>query len=488
MSVKRPNILLFLADDLGWKDTGAYGSGYFETPCIDGLALQGMRFTNAYSANPLCSPTRASILTGKNPDRLNITCPHCHEPPRVASIAGRGESWERVVLPLPQTFLPTTEYTLPKALRDGGYRTVHVGKWHLGQFPYFPENHGYEVNIGGQSWGGPRSYFPPYENDRLADGPAGEYLTDRLAREAVAAMDAAGDDRPFFMALWTYAVHSPFQAKPEYIARYEGKVDPNGIQSCPTMGAMVQSMDDSVGVILEGLRAKGLEDSTIVIFMSDNGPSKGKVKGVPVSSAAPLRGMKGSLYEGGIRVPLIVRWPGVTEAGSVRSEIVTSTDLYATILAMAGLDQQPRQSPDSTSFVPLLRGSRGPGGRDTYVCHYPQGAAYVKDKDGKIAAGSAHHVAGTTLRLGDWKLIRRWDTNEHFPHAHELYNLADDEGEATNLAGRHPGKVRELEALIDEYLAATGALVPAANPAYDPASRRGLEPAATPGVFTSLEA
>jgi len=488
VTAKQPNILLFLADDLGWKDTGVYGSGYFETPHIDALAREGMRFTNAYSANPLCSPTRASILTGKNPDRLNITCPHCHEDPREGFVPETAEPWERVILPLPQTFLPTNEYTLPKALKDGGYRTVHIGKWHLGQRPYFPEDHGYEVNIAGQSWGGPRSYFPPYQNNLLEDGPEGEYLTDRLAQEAVQQMVAADDDRPFFIALWDYAVHSPYQAKEEYIARYEGKVDPHGIQDCPTMGAMVQSQDDAVGVILAGLEANGLAEDTIVIFASDNGPSKGYVNGVPVSSALPLRGMKGSLYEGGVRVPCIVRWPNVVEAGSVRHEIVTSTDLYATILEMAGLEAQPGQAPDSISMVPLLTGDIRNDARSSYFCHYPQGPAYIQGADGTVVAGSAHHLAGTTVRRDDWKLIRRWDTNEHFPNRHELYNLADDPGECHNLAAQHPDLAAELDALIDAYLADTGTLIPILNPAFDQSLLSGHTTAAKPDVFFSNEA
>lgn len=483
---KKPNILLFLADDLGWKDTGVYGSGYFETPHVDRLASEGMRFMNAYSANPLCSPTRASILTGKNPDRLNIIFPLCHFDPAEAHVPEKGEPWEKMRLPTSQTYLPTTEYTLPKALGDAGYRTVHLGKWHLGVRPYHPEDHGYEVNVGGQSWGGSRSYFPPYQNDLLEDGPEGEYLTDRLAREAANLVAVDGDDRPFFMALWTYAVHSPYQGKEEYIRKYEKKTDPCGIQHCPTMGAMVQSMDDAVATVLAALKEKGLADNTIVIFMSDNGPSKGKVKGVQVSSAAPLRGMKGSVYEGGYRVPLIVRWPGKVASDTVNHSIVTSTDIYATILEMAGVECRKEQARDSGSIVPLLEGATEPT-RDTFFCHFPGGPAYTQ-RDGEIQPGSVHNIASTTVRRDNWKLLRRWDTNEYFPDTFELYNLAEDEGEATNLAGSHPELVRELDAMIDAYLADTGALCPLPNPDFDPATRDGLVPRVTPEDHFSLEA
>lgn len=483
---KQPNILLFLADDLGWKDTGVYGSGYFETPHVDRLAAQGMRFTNAYAANPLCSPTRASILTGKNPDRLNITAPWCHYEPREAELPEAGEAWEKMLLPSPQTFLPTTERTLPKVLRGAGYRTIHLGKWHLGRRPYHPEDHGYEVNVAGQSWGGPRSYFSPYKNDMLEDGPEGEYLTDRLADEAVRLMDPAGDDRPFLMALWTYAVHSPFQGKEEYINRYKSKKDPYGIQDCPTMGAMVQSMDDAVGTVLAGLDEKGLAENTIVIFMSDNGPSKGMVNGVPVSSAAPLRGMKGSLYEGGVRVPMIVRWPEAVAADCVNGSVVTSTDIYATILEMAGVSCPEGQAQDSISLVPLLAGGDMPGQR-AFFCHYPQGPAYV-NKDGTVTAGAAHHVSGTSVRRGEWKLIRRWDTNEYFPDTFELYNLREDEGEANNMAESRHEDVRRLASEIERYLSDTGALRPVPNPEFDPGSRKNRSIPDRPNTLFSKEA
>ena len=478
--------MLFLADDLGWKDTGVYGSGYFETPNIDRLASEGMRFSNAYSANPLCSPTRASIMTGKNPDRLNITSPWCHFEPAEAHIAERGEAWEKMILPSPQTYLPTSEYTLPRALGDGGYRTVHLGKWHLGRRPYHPEDHGYEVNIGGQSWGGPRSYFSPYQNDLLEDGPDGEYLTDRLGREAASQIKADGDDRPFFISLWTYAVHSPFQGKDEYIRKYEKKKDPQGIQDCATMGAMVQSMDDALGTVLAALEMQGLIDDTIVIFLSDNGPSKGKVNGVPVSSAAPLRGMKGSVYEGGFRVPMIVRWPDRVEAGAVSDPIVTSTDLYATILEMANLPCRPEQAKDSVSIVPLLDGDTTPT-RRSFFCHYPLGAAYV-NRDGAIAPGALHHISSTTVRRDNWKLIRHWDTNDYFKEPFELYNLAEDEGEATNLAPNRPDLVGELDGMIDTYLADTGALCPVPNPDFDPATRSDLDAPERPDTMFSSEA
>ena len=325
-----------------------------------------------------------------------------------------------------------------------------------------------------------------YQNDTLEDGPENEYLTDRLAREAVEQLEVEGDNRPFFMAFWSYQVHSPFQGKDEYIRKYEKKTDPYGIQNCPTMGAMVQSMDDALGTIRSALEEKGLAENTIIIFMSDNGPSKGKVNGVPVSSAEPLRGMKGSVYEGGYRVPLIVHWPGRVTEERICHDIVTSTDLYTTILEMAGLTPKSGQPVDSESFVPLLDGSESPT-RETFFCHYPQGPAYVR-KEGEITAGAPHHVASTTVRRGPWKLIRRWDTNEHFPVPFELYNLEKDQGESQNLAEDYPELVKELDRMISDYLVDTQALVPQPNPDFDPATREGVSSVTPPEVYTSFEA
>jgi len=339
---RRPNVLLILADDLGWKDTGCYGSTYFETPRIDALAAGGMRFTQAYAANPLCSPTRASILTGKNPDRLGITSPWCHKPKQDCYMPERAEPFQRMVLPQPRTYLPDGEYTLAEAMRDAGYRTVFAGKWHLGLQPHGPTDNGFDRNIGGMSVGGPPSYFSPYCNPHLEDGPPNEYLTDRLAAEAAAWIDANGD-HPFFMCYWPYAVHSPHQAKSEYIRYFQKKKDPRGVQRCPTMAAMIKSLDEGVGKVLDALSRNGLAENTVVVFLGDNGPSKDEINGVEVSTASPLRNKKGSLYEGGVRVPFIIRCPGVVEPATVSGQVVVSTDLYPTVLEMCGLDLNRRQ-------------------------------------------------------------------------------------------------------------------------------------------------
>ena len=459
---QKPNVVIILADDLGWKDAACYGSTYLETPNIDRLASEGMRFTQGYSANPLCSPTRSSILTGKNPDRTGITSPWCHEPKADPSLPESEEAFHKMCLPSPRTYLPYEEYTLAEAMGDAGYRTVFVGKWHLGLEPYDPEHSGFEQNIGGQSWGGPKSYFSPYHNSKLKDGPDGEHLTDRLAQEAA---DYIGQhkDEPFFMCYWPYSVHTPHKAKKEYIDYFSKKKDPQGIQNCPTMGAMVKTLDEGVGTVLEALKSNGLEDNTIVFFLGDNGPSKGIVNGVPVSSAAPLRNKKGSLYEGGVRVPFIVRWPGQIESGSICREVVISTDIYSTTLEAVCIEPKPDQAVDSKNILPLLKQS-GKLEREAIFCHYPYGHAWESPTE----AGPAHHISGSFVRAGDWKLIRRYEIHpENFPDRFELFNLFEDISESKNLADIFPEKVKELNSMIDAYLEDTKALVPKPNPAYD---------------------
>lgn len=464
MAKDKPNIVFVLIDDMGWGDSGVYGSTFFETLNIDRFATQGMMFSDAHSANPLCSPTRASIMTGKNPDRLGITSPWCHMPPAEPSIPEVGPEWQKMLTPSSRTYLPHSEYTLAKAMKDGGYQTCFIGKWHLGHEPYYPDTHGFDVNIAGCELPGPPSYFSPYNNPRLRDGPEGEHLTDRLASEAIEYI-RSHKERPFFLCLWTYAVHSPYQAKPELIEKYRKKEDPRGLQSSAVMGGMIEAADTNFGRLLDALDEKGMADDTIVIFNSDNGPSKGVVDGIPVSTAYPLRGLKGHLYEGGTRVPLIVRWPGRVEAGSRCDETVTSTDLYSTVLEAAGIEPRNEQALDAESILPLLD-QRGKLNRDTIYCHFPQGGAFSGPK-----IQNSNHVAGTYVRKGPWKLIRRYDSNIHFPNRYELFNLSEDLGETTNRAFENPEKVRELNALIDAYLEDTKALVPAPNPAYEPSSR-----------------
>ena len=461
---RRPNLLFILIDDLGWMDTTPYGSRYYDTPSIQRLAQRSMLFTDAYSASPLCSPTRASILTGLYPARLGITTPAGHLPPLPPDAVLLPETappWRRVITPESRRHLPLEQYTLAEAFRDAGYRTGFMGKWHLGQTEdYWPQHQGFEVNIGGGGYPGPPSYFSPYRIKPLPDGPDGEYIADRLTDETLGFLEANRQE-PFFLCLWHYSVHAPYQSKEAYAAEHADRVDPRGKQDNPVMAGMIRSMDESIGRVLDKLDELGLSDDTIVVFFSDNGGNEYDRVGEsqwPPTNNDPLRSGKGAIYEGGVRVPMLVCWPGVVQPGSHCPEPVSSIDFYPTLLQMAGLQAPSGKTLDGESLVPLLR-QEGGLQREALFCHMPH---LVNAQTGVIAPPA------TTVRKGDWKLIRFYDTEEGWPDEYELYNLREDLGEQHNLAGSMPEKVRELDALIDGFLAQTGALVPRQNPAYDP--------------------
>ena len=308
-----PNVVIFLVDDYGWMDSSCYGSHYYQTPNIDALARAGIRFTNAYSACAVSSPTRAALMTGKYPARLHLT----------DFIAGHNFAWAKMLPPDWCKYLPSEEVTIAEILRDAGYSTWHVGKWHLGQEEkYFPENQGFDVNIGGCGAGAPgqpgprtKGYFSPYGVQyNLGPGPEGEYLTDRLTEEAVNLIRTRDKDKPFYLNMAHYAVHTPLQAKPEKVKKYEALADDAYFQKNPVYAAMIESMDESLGRIVEELEKEGIADNTLFIFASDNGAL------YSVSESHPLRAGKGSEFEGGIRTPLIVSWPGHIKPGSVTDE------------------------------------------------------------------------------------------------------------------------------------------------------------------------
>ena len=449
---KRLNFVFVLMDDLGQRDVGCFGSTFYETPSIDRLAAEGMRFTSGYAACPVCSPTRASIMAGKYPARLNIT----------NFIAGMKSG--KLVPPEYRKELPLEEFTVGEAMKDGGYTTCFIGKWHLGGPEYYPDKQGFQTTVAVAAGSG---YFSPYKNF-LKDTPPGEYLTDRLTDEALKFLDAA-KDKPFLVYLSHYAVHIPLQAKKDLAAKYEakaaklppveakfipeGNVKARQVQDHPVYAAMVQSMDESVGRILEKLKSLGLEDRTVVIFMSDNG-GLSTAEGTPTSNV-PLRGGKGWLYEGGIREPLIIKWPGVTKPGSTCDVPVTSTDFYPTLLEIAGLPLRPEQHVDGVSIVPLLRGGQSLP-RQAIYWHYPH---YSNQGGGPSGA----------VRAGDLKLIEFYEDN----HV-ELYNLKDDLGEKHDLAARMPDKAKELRERLARWRQDVGArmLTPA------PAAAKAVMPTA----------
>lgn len=498
-AARPPNVILFLVDDMGWMDCGANGSQYYETPNMDRLAKQGMRFTQAY-AQPLCSPTRASILTGQYASRHRITSATGHLPPQASDDglmpkgAGPGVP---LLMPESKNFLEPSQITLAEALRDAGYRTAHIGKWHLGLTPpYWPERQGFEIAFHAEPSPGPASYFSPYgvSSDgepgprhpvgTITDGPAGEYITDRLTDEAINFVKA-NRDRPFFLNLWHFGVHGPWGHKESYTAEFAKKTDPRGVQGNPIMASMLKSVDESLGRLMATLDDLHLADDTIVIFYSDNGGNvhsntpedeKGKRRKAgdgrlldwrkwagdrPPTCNAPLRNGKGSLYEGGIRVPLFVRWPGHVTAGTTSDAVVGCIDLYPTLLDLAGVPVPAAQKVDGVSFAPVLRGT-GALTREAYFTWFP------------------HLVPGVAVRKGDWKLIRRFtERPDQYAGLRELFNLKDDLSETNNLAAAMPEKVKELDALIDAFVAETDALYPKPNPAYRPASA-ATAPAAEP--------
>jgi arylsulfatase A-like enzyme len=459
---KRPNIAFILADDLGWRDTSLYGSTFYETPNIERLAKRGMMFTQAYAANPLCSPTRASIMTGLWPARIGITAPVCHlkEEKFEETVREKAPPSQKVLVCDSATRLKLEYYTLAEALKDAGYRTGHFGKWHLGHEPYDPFHQGFDVDV--PHWPGPGpagSYVAPWKFPARMSftGKPGEHIEDRMASEAVKFI-RENKDRPFFLNYWCFSVHAPHDAKKELIEKYRAKADPRNPQRHPVYGAMVESMDDAVGRLLTALDELGLADNTIIVFFSDNGgvhwPSNQVYPDIPVTSNAPLRGGKATIYEGGTREPCLVVWPGRVEPGSKSDAIIQTIDFYPTILEMTGLKPKDGQKYDGISIVPALM--QKPLGRNAIFCFFPHNPAV------------AEHGPAVYVRKADWKLIRFFHDGPSFAHRYELYHLRDDIGEANSLADRMPDKVKELDALIERFLKDTNAVLPKPNPAYRP--------------------
>ncbi|MCD6391943.1 MAG: sulfatase [Planctomycetes bacterium] len=454
-SMKPLNFVFILIDDMGWRDCGCNGSTFYETPNIDRLAGEGMRFTDAYAACAVCSPTRAAIMSGKYPARLHLT----------DWIPGNRKKGKLDRLAFEQQ-LPLSEVTIAESFKSAGYKTCFVGKWHLGGRDYYPKTQGFDVNVAGNNRGAPRQgYFSPYNLENLTDGPKGEYLPDRLATEAMDFIDSNADDR-FFLFLSHYTVHSPVQAKKETIAKYKAKAarlkydklifvkeGPDARnrerQDHATFAAMIEHMDENVGRVLDKIKRSGMEDNTVVIFTSDNGGQSILPYGrtAPWGSNRPLRGGKGWNYEGGIRVPLIVKWPGVTKPGSVCSAPVISCDHYPTLLEIAALPPKPRQHIDGVSLAPLLK-QTGSLKRDALYWHYPH------------YHGSAHRPSGA-IRAGDFKLI------EFFENMNvELYNLRKDIREDHNLARTMPDKAGELRNKLHRWRQQVNAAMPKPNPDY----------------------
>ncbi len=475
---KAPNVIVILIDDMGWADSAPYGSQYYDTPNLTRLCRDGMRFTDAYAAAPLCSPTRASIMSGQHPARIRMTqAVTPKDVPEPKALPPRPDEYSGLVQN--RNNMPLEVFTLAEALKEAGYSTAHIGKWHLsppgaqfaeGDSSYHAENQGFDFVIGGAHLPGPPDYYSPYARKgrgirNLKPGPEGEYLNERLAEESIKWIDSVKDSgKPFYLNFWHYAVHGPIIPKKDLLSKYNERRDPNAGQRCPEMATMLDSMDNSIGILLEWLDKpanRELKENTLIILTSDNGGViHNQVDGNPWTSNRPLRGGKGNTYEGGVREPWIVRWPGKIEAGTVCGEPVQSTDIYPTVMEIAGLKLRDGIPMDGRSIVPLLNGEameRGP-----IFTHFPHNM-------GALCAPS------TSVRAGDWKLIRFYHAGKNAAsHAYELFDLKRDPSEAINLAAYFPEKVRELDQLIESFLEDTEALVPLGNSKYkgDPQATR----------------
>ena len=495
-----PNIVFFLVDDLGWRDVGSYGSSFYETPNIDSLANQGVRFTQAYAASHVCSPTRASIMTGKYPARLQMT----------DWLSGRPSyPFEKLTSAKFLQQLPHEEVTIAEALKKHGYRTAHIGKWHLGEDPHGPLQQGFDIQVPRWNKGWPKAgYYAPFELDGLDDEP-GQYLTDRLT-DVAEEFITANKDQPFFLYMSHFAVHDPIDGRPDLNEKYQKKLaeqqkadgpafilegNPDdasplsqqlltsliqqpshqGYKVLPQrtvkikqhqdnihFASMIEAMDESLGRILGKLEALGLSDNTLVIFFSDNGGMSGANFGKAdrsftedqldaffSTSNLPLRGAKGWLYEGGIRVPMIVKWPGQGKAGIVSEVPVISTDFYPTLLEMAGLPAMPDQALDGVSLVPAITGK--PFERDPLFWHFPQYSNH-----GMQSPGGA-------VRAGDFKLLEYYENNTV-----QLFNLHEDIGEQNDLSQAEPDKVAELRIMLHTWRNEVLAQMPPPNPDYAP--------------------
>jgi arylsulfatase A-like enzyme len=438
---RRPNVILILADDLGWRDLGCYGSTFYKTPYLDQMAKDGLRFTDFYTACPVCSPTRASILSGQYPQRLGITDWLPGRPDRPDQKLNRP--------PLRQE-LPLDTVTLAAALKEAGYATGHIGKWHLGGAGFEPTKFGFDSNIAGDQTGTARSYFAPFRNMQgvmpgLENAPEGEYLTDRLGLEAVKFIEA-NKAKPFFLYLAHYAPHTPLKAREEIIAKY--KVTPKaGTQSNPVYAAMIESLDESVGRVLKKLDELKLASDTIVLFTSDNGGLT-TTEGGPTGATfnGPLREGKGFLYEGGIRVPLVVRWPALVKPGLVTSEVACSTDFFPTLLEACGVKSSAK--PDGVSLVPVFKGEKLPA--RSLFWHYPHYA-------------NQGSKPGAAVRDGNWKLIEFYEDGRR-----ELFNLGSDLSESRNLVAAKPEMVKDLAEKLDAWRKEVGAKMMTPNPAFVP--------------------
>ncbi|HTN20502.1 MAG TPA: sulfatase [Pelobium sp.] len=434
LNSSKPNIVVFFIDDMGRQDLSTYGSDFYKTPAIDKLA-DGVKFTNAYAACTVCSPTRAALMTGKYPARLHVT----------DWIKGKNMPWAKLAVPDWTMYLDLKEKTIAESLKEVGYKTWHVGKWHLGdEEKYWPQNQGFDVNIAGNFKGAPiknnksNGYFSPYGLEMIEDGPTGEYLTDRLTNEAVNLIKNRPKDQPFFLNLAHYAVHTPIQGKQEKIEKYKALLKSADPQKNPEYAAMIESVDESIAKVMRTLEEEKLLENTFIVFATDNGAL------APVSTSKPFKEGKGWAYEGGIRTPLLIYWKGKIESKKVIDEPAITMDIYSTIMSLAGAKEP--ENVDGKSLLPVITENKQYD--RPLFWHYPH---YHLDKP----HGS--------VRYGDWKLIQYFE-DMHY----ELYNLKADIGETKNLSKEQPEKVKELGMLMINWRKEVNAQMPIINSNYIP--------------------
>lgn len=455
------NVVFILADDLGWSDLSGYGSDLHETPNLDRLAKQGMKFTNAYAAAPICTPSRASIMTGKFPARLHMTT--WHENSGVPAPNKK----DKLVPPVTIGNLPLNETTIAEVFQEAGYFTAHVGKWHLGDAAHYPQTHGFEVNIGGTMWGAPDTYWSPFRGQNFQNeyryipdlgetsenykSKATPYLTDVLTDKAVQIIKEKSN-KPFFLNLWYHTVHTPIEGKPHLVEYYKKKVRPGMKDQNYEYAAMVASLDENVGRVLKAISDAGIDNNTVVIFFSDNGGRIGKYKSwETVANNSPLRSGKGSLYEGGIREPLIIKWPGITKTGSNCDYPVISNDFFPTLMEITALKKSGLNHDlhDGVSLMPLLKNPKLPLQRETLFWHSP------------------HYYTTTSpvssIRKGHWKLIHYFE-DDHL----ELYDLDKDMGEKNNLEDTYPEIAKNLYEELKTWRKDVDAQFPSFNSLYVP--------------------
>ncbi len=454
-SGNKKNVVFVLVDDMGWRDLQCYGSDLYETPYIDAFAKTAMRFTDAYSASPLCSPTRASILTGLEPGRLRLTTPACHLPKVVLD-----PKENKTANPVFKATIPGTctrlrnEYiTIGEVFKTLGYSTAFMGKWHLGREPYVPENQGFDLVIGGREHPGPPGgYFSPWSCNTLPVVPSGTHICDVLTDKA---MDYITDHKedPFMLCLWYYDVHAPFQAKSELVKKYAAKVTDDNVQRSPLMAAMVGNLDTNVGRLLNKISSLGLDENTIVVFTSDNGGNMYNCpQGQLATNNAPLREGKGNNYEGGVRVPLIIRVPGLTTANSVSNVVTSTVDHYVSLMELVGVEVPQSLKTDGYSYVPALKGK-----------NYDRAPIYTAFCHRTPKAGNLPNVS---MRDKEWKLYRFYYDGPDQQHRYELYNLQKDIGETNNVADKESKRLKKMIAMMDAHVEEAGYLVSQANKNY----------------------